>query len=418
MPDSETSRPVALVTGGSRRIGLAIGLELAAAGWDLALHHRRSGPDVQQAVQALRAAGARVQALQADLADEAAADALVPRAVAALGRLDAVVNNASTFEHDDLASFGHAAMALHWHANTAAPLLLARGLHAHLRERGGSGCVVHLLDQKLWNPNPDHLSYTLSKAALQASVPLLAQALAPQVRVCAVAPGITLPSGPMSDEEFERARRMTPLQHSSTPQDVARAVRFLLEAPAVTGTTLLVDGGQHLWPQPRDVLYLARDEAPTLPAAAAAPGGAVQRTSAATPVPRLKEEPQTLAHCRRLFLRNHEVRLLIGIHDFERAAPQRLLINVDLYVPLASSTPARDAIDEVVDYDFIRLAIAERVARGPVQLQETLCDELLARMLAHPGVVAARVSTQKPDVYSDCEGVGVEVFGFRSPPSP
>ena len=118
------------------------------------------------------------------------------------------------------------------------------------------------LDQKLWNPNPDHLSYTLSKAALQAATVVLAQALAPQVRVCGVAPGVTLPSGPMSEAEFAVAHRRTPLGHSSTAADVAGAVRYLLSAPAVTGCTLLVDGGQHLTPQPRDVYYLgAREKA-------------------------------------------------------------------------------------------------------------------------------------------------------------
>jgi hypothetical protein len=119
--------------------------------------------------------------------------------------------------------------------------------------------VINLLDQKLWNPNPDYLSYTMSKAALQAATPALALALAPRVRVCGIAPGITLASGPMDDAEFERAHRMTPLQRGATPSDIARGVRYLLEAPAVTGTTLLVDGGQHLQHQPRDVMFLARE---------------------------------------------------------------------------------------------------------------------------------------------------------------
>jgi NAD(P)-dependent dehydrogenase (short-subunit alcohol dehydrogenase family) len=116
--------------------------------------------------------------------------------------------------------------------------------------------VVNVLDQKLWNPNPDHLSYTLSKAALQAATPLLAQALAPRLRVVGVALGVTLPSGPMTEAEFAEAHRMTPLKRSSTPDDFARSVQFLLESPAITGTTLLVDGGQHLAAQPRDVYYL------------------------------------------------------------------------------------------------------------------------------------------------------------------
>lgn len=120
-----------------------------------------------------------------------------------------------------------------------------------------------------------------------------------------------------------------------------------------------------------------------------------------------------LAGCRRLFLRNHEIAVHIGVHDFEQGAPQRIRFNVDLYVPLALSTPSADTLDEVVDYDFIRHTISERVARGHIQLQETLADDLLRAMLAHPKVRAARVSTEKPDVYPDCEAVGVEVFGLK-----
>lgn len=119
-----------------------------------------------------------------------------------------------------------------------------------------------------------------------------------------------------------------------------------------------------------------------------------------------------LHDCRRLFLHDHEVAVRIGVHGFEQQAAQRMLINVDLYVPLALSTPKADALAEVVDYDFVRRVVAERVARGHIQLQETLADDLLAALLAHPGVRAARVATAKPDVYPDCAAVGVEVFGF------
>lgn len=120
-----------------------------------------------------------------------------------------------------------------------------------------------------------------------------------------------------------------------------------------------------------------------------------------------------LMDCRRLFLRDYEVWINIGVHDFEKTGEQRVLINVDLFVPLALSTPTHDALDEVVDYDFIRRTIAERVARGHIHLQETLADDVLRAMLAHPRVRAARVSTEKPDVYPDCEAVGVEVFGLK-----
>mgnify|MGYP002788497984 FL=1 len=260
---SADPRPVVLVTGSARRVGRAIALDLAAHGHDLALHTHRHAEEAADTLRELRALGARAQVFVADLADEAACRALLPAVVGGLGRVDAVVNNASLFEHDDVASFGHAAMAMHWQVNVAAPVLLAQALHRHLEGRARRGCVVNLLDQKLWNPNPDHLSYTLSKAALEAATTLLAQALAPRVRVVGVAPGITLPSGPMDEAEFARAHAMTPLGRGATPDDIAHAVRFLIESPAVTGTTLLVDGGQHLAAQPRDVLYLARQEMST-----------------------------------------------------------------------------------------------------------------------------------------------------------
>jgi 7,8-dihydroneopterin aldolase/epimerase/oxygenase len=120
-----------------------------------------------------------------------------------------------------------------------------------------------------------------------------------------------------------------------------------------------------------------------------------------------------LADCRRLFLRDYEVWINIGVHDFEKKGEQRVLINVDLYVPLALSTPHADKLDEVVNYDFIRRSVMERVAKGHIHLQETLADDVLATMLAHPRVRAARVSTAKPDVYPDCAEVGVEVFGSK-----
>ena len=122
---------------------------------------------------------------------------------------------------------------------------------------------------------------------------------------------------------------------------------------------------------------------------------------------------QQLKDCRRLFLRNYEVMINIGVHDFEKKGEQRVIINVDLYIPLAQSTPKADQLDEVVDYDFIRQTIANRMAEGHVHLQETLCDDVVRSMLAHPMVRAACVSTMKPDVYPDCEGVGVEVFQIK-----
>jgi NAD(P)-dependent dehydrogenase (short-subunit alcohol dehydrogenase family) len=240
-----------LVTGGARRLGRSIALELAAAGWQVAVHYRGSQEDARATVEACRG-HADAEAFQADLADEAQLRGLLPKVIARFGQVDAVVNNASRFEHDDARSFGLASFNAHMASNTAAPVLLAQALATHLQQRGGHGCVVNLLDQKLWNPNPDFFSYTLSKAALEAATTLLAQALAPAVRVVGVAPGLTLTSHLLSQEKFEQLHTLSPLGRSSQPEDIAHAVRFALENRAITGTTLLVDGGQHLMKFDRD----------------------------------------------------------------------------------------------------------------------------------------------------------------------
>ena len=254
MSDSSPKRTV-LVTGSAKRLGREIALALAAGGWQVAVHFRGSAQDAAQTVEDCRqlaAAGALVESFQADLDDEAQARALVPRLVQRFGAVDAVVNNASIFEHDSIKSFGYEALMAHVRTNTGAPVLLAQALHEHVCQRSGSGVVVNLLDQKLWNQNPDFLSYTLSKAALEAANTMLAIALAPQLRVVGVAPGLTITSHLLSPEKFEQLHRLSPLGRSSTVQDVVSAVKFALENQSITGTTLLVDGGQHLMKFDRD----------------------------------------------------------------------------------------------------------------------------------------------------------------------
>ena len=248
---------VALVTGAGRRIGRAIALGMAEAGWDIAIHYRQSRLEAEQVLDAVRACGRRAVPLHADLADEAAVRALPRQAVHLLGHLDCIVNNASLFEYDKPAEFSAALLARHMQCNVAAPLLLAQELHA-LTPAGSQAVVVNLLDQKLYNLNPDFLSYTLSKAALHTATTMLAQALAPTLRVVGVAPGITMVSGDQDQDGFERAHRVTPLGRSSTPQDIVDAVLYAASARALTGTTLLVDGGQHLVPLERDVMFLTK----------------------------------------------------------------------------------------------------------------------------------------------------------------
>jgi len=253
----QESAPVALVTGAGRRIGRAIALGMAAAGWDIAVHYRHSAAEAEEVVEAIRALGRRAVSLHTDLAEEAAVRALPGQALHLLGRLDCIVNNASLFEYDKPDDFSPSLLATHMQCNVAAPLLLAQALYALVPD-GGQAVVVNLLDQKLYNLNPDFLSYTLSKAALHTATTLLAQALAPKLRVVGVAPGITMVSGDQTEDGFERAHTVTPLGRSSTPQDIAEAVCYAAKAAALTGTTLLVDGGQHLMPLSRDVMFLTK----------------------------------------------------------------------------------------------------------------------------------------------------------------
>ena len=251
------SARTALVTGAGKRLGRFIALGLAQAGWDVAVHYRRSEADALATARDIEALGRRAAVLRCDLSDEADVRTLLPRAIAALGPVGCVVNSASQFDFDSATDFSPALLAAHMQANVAAPLMLAQALHAATPE-GAQASVINLLDQKLYNMNPDFLSYTLSKAALHTATTMLAQALAPRVRVTAVAPGLTLVSGDQTDDGFAKAHQSTPLGRSSNPQDIVDAVCYLADARAVTGSTLVVDGGQHLMSLPRDVMFLAK----------------------------------------------------------------------------------------------------------------------------------------------------------------
>jgi NAD(P)-dependent dehydrogenase (short-subunit alcohol dehydrogenase family) len=256
-----SAAPVVLVTGAAKRLGREIALALAAGGWRVAVHYRNSEADaIKTVADCAELAGAAAH-FCCDLEDEAAVRALLPRVIEHFGQVDAVVNNASTFEHDSAAGFSFAAMEKHLRSNTGAAILLAQALHAHVAGRQATGgvagktgrfAVVNLLDQKLWNQNPDFFSYTLSKAALEAANTMLAIALAPQLRVVGVAPGLTLTSHLLSEEKFEALHKLAPLGRSSSAADVAATVKFALENSSITGTTLLVDGGQHLMKFERD----------------------------------------------------------------------------------------------------------------------------------------------------------------------
>jgi len=245
-------QPTVLITGAAKRLGREIALHLAGQGWRVAVHYRDSVEDARKTVADCEELAGASASFRANLTNETAVRQLLPAVLAKFGHVDAVVNSASTFEHDTVASFSFAALEKHMRANAGAAIVLAQALRTHLQSRDASGVVVNLLDQKLWNPNPDFLSYTLSKAALEAANTLMAMELAPRVRVVGVAPGLTLTSHMLSPEKFETLHKLAPLGHSSTAADVASTVAFALSNPSITGTTLLVDGGQHLMRFERD----------------------------------------------------------------------------------------------------------------------------------------------------------------------
>lgn len=261
-----TARGVALVTGAGQRLGRAIALALAADGWDIGVHYRESADGAAQTVADITALGRRAVALQAGLDDASQCRQLVKRLADALGPVTGLVNSASRFDFDSIHSLTPQSFAAHLGPNLLAPLLLSQALLAQLPGQADvsstatstapastPAVIVNLLDQKLFNLNPDFLSYTLSKAALQAATTMLAQAMAPHVRVVGVAPGLTLPSYLQTDTDFAHAHRtLSPLGASSTAEDVAATVVFAMKTRSITGTTLLVDGGQHLLGLPRD----------------------------------------------------------------------------------------------------------------------------------------------------------------------
>lgn len=254
------------MTGAAKRLGREIALQFARQGWDVAVHYGRSEQEAQETIREINMMGVKVEAYQADLADEAAIKDLFLDVSKAFPHLECLVNSASIFEYDRANSstpLSGKSLQDHMQVNLTAPILLAQQMFEYQKSKPvKSGemskvipSVIQLLDQKLINPNPDYLSYTLSKAALLSSVELLAMDFAPHLRVVGLAPGISLPSGDQTIDGFSKAHQMTPLGRSSTPEDIAKAAVFLAESSAITGTTLYVDGGQHLLPSSRDVMF-------------------------------------------------------------------------------------------------------------------------------------------------------------------
>jgi NAD(P)-dependent dehydrogenase (short-subunit alcohol dehydrogenase family) len=240
----------ALVTGGAKRVGLAVTRALVEAGYAVAVHANTSLAEADAVCADIKKKGGRAEALQADLNDHAQVLKLVPAAAAAVGPLTLLVNNASLFQADDIASLDRDLFDRHMAVHVRAPLFLAQAFAAQAPE-GADASIVNMLDQRVMKPTPLFLSYALSKNSLYAATTMLAQGLAPKVRVNGVAPGPTLPSSRQSAEEFAWQSANLPLKHGPTPEQLAQAVLFLANAVSVTGQTIAVDGGQRLaWQTP------------------------------------------------------------------------------------------------------------------------------------------------------------------------
>lgn len=244
-----TSRGAALVTGAGRRIGQVLALEAARAGYDVAIHHRGSVDEAEETARAVQDLGRRALLVRADLADEGETRSLVAQA-APLGPLTLLINNASAFEDDRVGGLSRATWDRHLETNLRAPIVLAEAMAGAL-PADRHGLVVNLIDQRVWRPNPQFFSYTLSKAGLWWATQTLAQALAPRIRVNAIGPGPTLPSVQQAPGEFEAEAAGVLLQRRASPEEVAAALRYLIDASSVTGQMIAVDGGQHLgWKTP------------------------------------------------------------------------------------------------------------------------------------------------------------------------
>jgi NAD(P)-dependent dehydrogenase (short-subunit alcohol dehydrogenase family) len=237
--------PVALITGGARRIGRAIALDLSRAGWRIGLHYRRSRDEAEALVAEIKGNGGDAAAIPADLANPEDVKALVPRCREALGAPVCLINNASEFLVDTLPTATMETWDTHLDINLKAPVFLAQSLFLNLPD-GASGNVINIIDQRVWRLTPDFFSYTISKAGLWTATRTLAQALAPRVRVNAIGPGPVLKSIHQTDADFAGEAQSTLLKRGPTLAEITAAVRFILDAGAMTGQMIALDGGQHL----------------------------------------------------------------------------------------------------------------------------------------------------------------------------
>ena len=253
----------ALITGGGKRIGRAIATALAGDGWFVHIHYNQSEAEAEEALSAVTGAGGEGRVVRADLEDAASVEGLVADCAAAGPPLGLLVNNAALFEYDTAGTVTAGSWERHQRINLKAPLLLARDFAALIPEggpEGGEGCIVNLIDNKVFALNPDFLSYTVTKVGLRGLTEALAMAYAPRIRVCGIAPGVTLISGAQTPESFAHAHGMNPLERGCSLDQIVGALRFILATPSLTGQIITIDGGQSLQRLPRDVAFLGKDD--------------------------------------------------------------------------------------------------------------------------------------------------------------
>ena len=252
-------KQIALITGAAKRIGRSIAIGLARAGWDVALHYRSSQADAENVAREITQLGRRCLLLQADLSQVSSVENLISRCAAELGAPTCLVNNASSFDFDDIFSVTPNTWDAMQAINLRAPLFLAKHF-AEALPPGFEGNIINLLDQKIANLNPDFFSYTIAKIGLEGATRTLAMALAPRIRVNAVAPGLTLLSGDQTPDNFAAAQRMTPLGYAGNMDDIVAATLFLLQTKSITGQTIFIDGGQRFFAMDCDVMFKVRTQ--------------------------------------------------------------------------------------------------------------------------------------------------------------
>ncbi|GJM02765.1 MAG: short chain dehydrogenase [Rhodomicrobium sp.] len=246
---SKTAAPIALITGAAQRIGRHLALHLAREGWDIVVHYNSSHSEAETLAEEIKATGQRAITLQADLSDSKMVNEMIPNGAEQLGIPNLLINNASLFEKDQFGALSAHSFDMHMAINLRAPLLLAEALaksYADKTSQTEPGNIINITDQRIFNPGADFVSYTLSKIGLGAATRTMAKALAPTLRVNAIAPGPVLKSKHQTDEDFISECSGTPLGHGTTPEEICSAVSYILSARAMTGETIALDGGQRL----------------------------------------------------------------------------------------------------------------------------------------------------------------------------